>query len=402
MINDVSLEAGNVLTRYLHEQLDGPCRSTRATTCSPTSSVAEITDETAPLRKLTAERERRRSPTSSSARAPRPSPACSATRRSCSPRNPDQRAELAADAALIPNAVEELLRFEAPSPVQGRWTTRDVELHGEVVPGELEGAAAHRRGRARRAQVPRRRPLRHPPRRSTTTWRSGTASTSASAPRWPASRAASGSRRRCGAIPTWEVDHDRVVRLHTSTVRGYSPGADHGRRAHERSHRAGRRPETAAVAAARAHRRAERARDRARRSRVRAARLLRLRHRDAEHRRAGRGRPALQPVPRHRAVLADPRRRAHRAQPPRGRHGDAARARGSVRGLQRRASRSRPRPSRVTCATTATRRTPSASGTWRRARSGARRARSTAGRSASASNASTASSAATRTSGRRS
>ena len=35
--------------------------------------------------------------------------------------------------------------------------------------------------------------------------------------------------------PDWEVDHDRVVRLHTSTVRGYSRGADHGRRAHERT-----------------------------------------------------------------------------------------------------------------------------------------------------------------------
>ena len=36
--------------------------------------------------------------------------------------------------ALIPNAIEELLRYEAPSPVQGRWTTTDVELHGEVIP----------------------------------------------------------------------------------------------------------------------------------------------------------------------------------------------------------------------------------------------------------------------------
>ncbi len=48
--------------------------------------------------------------------------------------NPDQRAALAADPTLIPNAVEELLRNEAPSPVQGRWTTADVSLHGEVVP----------------------------------------------------------------------------------------------------------------------------------------------------------------------------------------------------------------------------------------------------------------------------
>ena len=48
--------------------------------------------------------------------------------------HPDQRAELAADPSLIPNAVEELLRYEAPSPVQGRWTTRDVELHDTVIP----------------------------------------------------------------------------------------------------------------------------------------------------------------------------------------------------------------------------------------------------------------------------
>ena len=48
--------------------------------------------------------------------------------------HPDQRAELAADASLLPNAVEELLRYEAPSPVQGRWTTREVELHGTTIP----------------------------------------------------------------------------------------------------------------------------------------------------------------------------------------------------------------------------------------------------------------------------
>ncbi|MBA2282916.1 MAG: cytochrome P450 [Actinomycetota bacterium] len=49
-------------------------------------------------------------------------------------RHPDQRAELAAEAGLLPNAVEELLRYEAPSPVQGRWVTADVHLHGRTVP----------------------------------------------------------------------------------------------------------------------------------------------------------------------------------------------------------------------------------------------------------------------------
>ena len=48
--------------------------------------------------------------------------------------NPDQRAELAADASLIPNAVEELLRYEAPSPVQSRWSTAPVEIHGGTIP----------------------------------------------------------------------------------------------------------------------------------------------------------------------------------------------------------------------------------------------------------------------------
>ena len=47
---------------------------------------------------------------------------------------PDQRALLAAEPSLVANAVEEFLRLT--SPVQGlaRTTTRDVELHGVVVP----------------------------------------------------------------------------------------------------------------------------------------------------------------------------------------------------------------------------------------------------------------------------
>jgi cytochrome P450 len=47
---------------------------------------------------------------------------------------PDQRHELVADPGLMPNAVEEMLRWDPPSHYQGRWTTRDVELHGTVIP----------------------------------------------------------------------------------------------------------------------------------------------------------------------------------------------------------------------------------------------------------------------------
>ncbi|MCV6979728.1 cytochrome P450 [Mycolicibacterium pulveris] len=47
--------------------------------------------------------------------------------------HPDQRRELAADFSLIPAAIEEVLRYEAPSPVQARYVARDVELYGETV-----------------------------------------------------------------------------------------------------------------------------------------------------------------------------------------------------------------------------------------------------------------------------
>jgi cytochrome P450 len=48
--------------------------------------------------------------------------------------HPDQRRELVEDRALIPNAVEEILRYEAPSPVQARTLSREVEVHGETLP----------------------------------------------------------------------------------------------------------------------------------------------------------------------------------------------------------------------------------------------------------------------------
>ena len=48
--------------------------------------------------------------------------------------NPDQRREIAEDRSLIPNAIEEMLRIEAPSPVQARYVARDTEHHGQVVP----------------------------------------------------------------------------------------------------------------------------------------------------------------------------------------------------------------------------------------------------------------------------
>jgi cytochrome P450 len=47
--------------------------------------------------------------------------------------HPDQRREVAEDRSLVPQTIEELLRYEAPSPVQSRYVARDVELYGQTV-----------------------------------------------------------------------------------------------------------------------------------------------------------------------------------------------------------------------------------------------------------------------------
>jgi len=52
-------------------------------------------------------------------------------------RFPDERCILVNEPAVVPNAVEEFLRFDPPSQYQGRSLTRPVELHGRTLP---EGA----------------------------------------------------------------------------------------------------------------------------------------------------------------------------------------------------------------------------------------------------------------------
>ena len=135
--------------------------------------------------------------------------------------HPDQRAELAADASLLPNAVEELLRYEAPSPVQGRWTKREVELHGEVLTAGskillLTGAA----GRDERA---------YPDAERFDIHRNFDLHMSfgygihfclgAALARMEGRIALEETLKR---YPEWEVDRPHVVRLHTSTVRGFA------------------------------------------------------------------------------------------------------------------------------------------------------------------------------------
>jgi cytochrome P450 len=63
-------------------------------------------------------------------------------------RNPEQLAKLRADPSLIPNAVEELLRYDSPVQLTGRRALEDIEFRGEhIAAGEqvitLLGAANH-------------------------------------------------------------------------------------------------------------------------------------------------------------------------------------------------------------------------------------------------------------------
>lgn len=48
--------------------------------------------------------------------------------------HPDQRQLVVDDPGLIPAAVEEILRYEAPSPTQARYVAADVEWYGQKVP----------------------------------------------------------------------------------------------------------------------------------------------------------------------------------------------------------------------------------------------------------------------------
>src|SRR3546814_11182445 len=48
--------------------------------------------------------------------------------------HPDQRRELVEDRSLIPNAVEEVLRYEPIAPHVARYVAKDVELYDQTVP----------------------------------------------------------------------------------------------------------------------------------------------------------------------------------------------------------------------------------------------------------------------------
>jgi cytochrome P450 len=135
-------------------------------------------------------------------------------------RFPDQRRLLAADRGLVANAIEEILRFEAPSPVQARYVMRDVEHHGTKVPEGsnlllLNGSANRdQRQFENPDQLDVRRKIDHH-----LSFGYGIHFCVGAALARLEGRVA--LEEVLARWPDWQVDHDRAVMARTSTVRGW-------------------------------------------------------------------------------------------------------------------------------------------------------------------------------------
>ena len=132
--------------------------------------------------------------------------------------NPDQRDILVDDRSAIPDAVEELLRYQPPSPVQARRVMRDVEVHGQTVPAGavmllLTGAA----GRDEREYTD---PDRFDVRRGAQHMALGFGVHFCLGAALARLEGRVGIEEFLARVPKWEVDEDRMELVHTSTVRG--------------------------------------------------------------------------------------------------------------------------------------------------------------------------------------
>ena len=134
--------------------------------------------------------------------------------------NPDQRRLLVDDPTLIPGAIEELLRYEAPSPVQARYITEDVEHYGQVVPKGnvmLLLTASGNRDERRFPEPDRFDVLRKSDRHLTFGYGIHHCLGAALA-RLEGRVALDEVLKR---FPTWEIDTEHAVQARTSTVRGW-------------------------------------------------------------------------------------------------------------------------------------------------------------------------------------
>jgi cytochrome P450 len=134
--------------------------------------------------------------------------------------HPDQRREIVADPSLVPGAIEEVLRYEPPSPVQGRCVARDVEYYRIPVPEGsvmllLNGSA--NRDEAQYQDADRFDIHRHP--RHLSFGHGLHFCMGAALARMEGRVALEEMIKR---FPDWEVDYANAAKAHTASVRGWA------------------------------------------------------------------------------------------------------------------------------------------------------------------------------------
>ncbi|NQX88655.1 MAG: cytochrome P450 [Halioglobus sp.] len=135
------------------------------------------------------------------------------------PEHADQFAAIRGDLALLPGAIEELLRIEPPSPVQARITTASATFYGTEIPAGsklllLTGAA----GRDERQYHD---PDRFDIRRDAKHVSLGQGVHFCLGANLARLEARVALEELIARFPTWEPDIATAQRIHTSTVRGY-------------------------------------------------------------------------------------------------------------------------------------------------------------------------------------
>ncbi len=136
-------------------------------------------------------------------------------------KHPEQRQKLRDNPQLIPRAIEELLRYEPPSPIQFRRLLKDVEMHGVTMKAgdnvALLTAAATRDDR--HWENPEVFDIERAPKRHVTFGYGPHTCLGASVARLESKIALEEVLKRIG---DWDVDTAGLKRTRTSTVRGYS------------------------------------------------------------------------------------------------------------------------------------------------------------------------------------
>ena len=124
------------------------------------------------------------------------------------------------------NGIEELLRYEAPSPVNARWVTAtSVPRHDD--PGRARSSSSSTAPPTATSDTSPTRDRFDVHRKIDRHLRSATARTSASARRSAGSSRASRYRRHSARFPTWDVVDDELEWVHTEHRAAASPGPIH-------------------------------------------------------------------------------------------------------------------------------------------------------------------------------